>query len=333
MASITDDVDFDSIDPATEEAINKAIESGDLDAMNALLNGGSIEEISNTDEETGEESAASGETESEKSEETTETEAEEKTEEDLPAVVATRDGKRVIPYEVLSSAREQGKQLAAENAALKQKLAEQETHSQNVTKFLTAKGIDPEQITDAQAAAGLSKEEMEQLDELDPVIGKAIRLLNENVAASKQQLQQSNAVPPEVQALQNNADLFSWEKSDPDRFDFACLIDDKLKVDPKFKDASLADRFAEVARRTKVAFGDTSEAPAQSTKKINETAQKKVDDVMSSSVPRSLSNLGVTPSAERSPIEMLAEKDASELLSDMANMHPDKLMAMLQQIE
>lgn len=351
MSGITDGVDFDGIDAATAEAIEKAIESGDLDAMNALLNGADVTEIKKTESQTGEQNAASGEVDSEKSDEVdqsdvdktdvAETDEVDEAAEDEKPVVATKDGKRIIPYEVLETTRSRASKLATENQELKNKLAEHESKSQKVNKFLATKGIDPNSISDEQVAS-LSDEELSQLDDLDPVVGKAIRLLSHNIA-STQQVQttqkQEPGLPPETIALRNNPDLMKWNESDPDRWDFACNVEEKLNADPKFKNASYEVRFAEAARRTKIAFGDEMPVPVKETapqktkQQIAEAASKKVDDAMRSSVPRSLSNLGVTPNSERSPIELLSEKDPADLLADMANMHPDKLMAMLQQIE
>lgn len=333
MSGITDGVDFDGIDAATAEAINKAIESGDLDAMNALLNGASVSDIEKDEFETGEESAASGEADSEKSGEVDQSETEEEEEE---PVVVTKDGKRTIPFEVLEDAREQRNKYAAENRELKEKLSAHESKSQKLEKYLSEKGIDLNSISDAQAE-NLSTEDLAQLDELDPVLGKAIRLLSQNVAKTQQAIPQESEVPPDVLALRGNADLMDWMKNDPKRYAEAEAIDDRLKDLPEFKGLSYAERFAEVVRRTKIAFGDEApakqSAPQKTKQQIGEIASKKIDEAMRSSVPRSLSNLGTTPNSERSSIELLAEKDPADLLEAMSKMHPDKLMEALGQIE
>lgn len=353
------DIDLGDV---TEEEINAAAEAGDMDKLAALLLGNKTESTQDKEGEsqTGEKSAASGEEDltdesadqtDDKTDDKTETEnkaeetAEAKTETDEKLDVATKDGKRTIPHEVLSRTRERARVLDEENQALKAKVAEYEGKSQQVNKFLATRGIDPNEITDAQALQ-LSKEELSTLDELDPVLGKAIRLLTENIANTQkiettQSVSSVPSVPEHVAALKQNVDLSEWQKSDPDRWEFACSVDEKLEADPKFKNLSYAERFAEAARRTKIAFGDTDQAPAPvetkpqiNKKQIAETAQKKVDEAMSSStVPRSLSGLGKTPSAERSNIEVLADKTPAELLDAMANMSADKMMEMLSQIE
>ncbi|EFK6277246.1 hypothetical protein A8W96_005579, partial [Escherichia coli] len=72
--------------------------------------------------------------------------------------------------------------------------------------------------------------------------------------------------------------LKTWQESDPDRFSVAVSIDGKLQNDPAWKDKTLTERFAEVARRTQVAFGEVSESSAdnQADKTdIRKTAEEK----------------------------------------------------------
>lgn len=345
MAHITDDIGNLDIGPASEEALQKAIDAGDLNAINELL-----EAAQNpgepTESKTGEESAASGEQDSKKSEDQTETktetaEANADAEGEAKPVVLTKDGKRQIPYEVLESARAKASQLADENQALKDKLAEHESKSQTVTKFLAAKGIDLNSITDADAE-GLSDEELAQLDDLDPVVGKAIRLLSKNVAQAKgnqdpdpEPAKVDENDPPHVAFIKKHPDLSKWLESDIDRWEFAADVDERLQKDPKFKDVPFQDRFAEVVRRTKIAFGDEVQpAPNKnSSEKIEEIANKKIEKALADSVPRSLSNIGITPESERSPLELLADKDPHELVDAMSKMSPDKLMETLSNIQ
>ncbi|ECO0902467.1 hypothetical protein AA449_28565, partial [Salmonella enterica subsp. enterica serovar Newport] len=50
-------------------------------------------------------------------------------------------------------------------------------------------------------------------------------------------------------ALNATPDLVEWQQSDPDRFALAVHLDEKLQTDPAWKDKTLTERFAEVARR------------------------------------------------------------------------------------
>ena len=64
------------------------------------------------------------------------------------------------------------------------------------------------------------------------------------------------AINPVQAALQAVPDLVSWREKDQDRFDFAIIVDEKLRLIPRGKGKSLDERFAEAARRKQAAFGD-----------------------------------------------------------------------------
>jgi hypothetical protein len=311
------DIDLGDISDAE---LNAILESGDAAAIESLMRGEKPEpKLVPEDSKLGEEhsAASSAESEGDTSQKVVVDEAK--------APIQSKDGKRTIPYEVLESARERAKELASETVSLREKLAEYEGKNQKVNKFLAAKGFDPESITSEQAES-LSADDIKQLEEIDPLFGKAVRVMSEQIARSNAQPAPAQTTgSPVLDAIAANADLSAWRESDPDRWDFAKVVDDKLKADPKFSSLPLAERFEEAARRTRIAFGDEANTEPSTAA----TAAKKVAEAAAAAVPRSLSNIGVTPSSEKSLIEQLAELPPHLVEARMAKMTPAQIQEVL----
>jgi hypothetical protein len=326
-----DDIDFG--DGVSEADINAMIDSGDADAIDALMRGEmpKIKEIIEPEpaleEKHGEvDGAASG------AETSGEPEKNDADGDDVKAPILSKDGKRTIPYQVLETARDRAKAVAEENDVLKQKIADYEGQNQKVNKFLEKRGIDPAAITDAQAEA-LSSEDLAQIEELDPLLGKAVRVLSENLARQQTSPAPVQTGSPVEDAIRANGDLDSWRQGDPDRWDFAISVDDKLKNDERFSQLSLTQRFAEAARRTRIAFGDEEAAPQKNSESTADVAARKVAEATKSAVPRSLTNIGVTPSSERPLAERLSEMHPHEIEEAMLKMTPEQIREVLGAIQ
>lgn len=104
----------------------------------------------------------------------------------------------------------------------------------------------------------------------------------------------------------------------------ALTIDDKLQADPAWSNKPLAERFAEVARRTKLAFGDEVEAPPS--KAPGKAAEKPADHI-----PSSPSELGQTHHAPATGIERYGAMSQTELVGEMGNMTEAQIEALLAQ--
>ncbi len=304
----------------SDEELDALINSNDADALEALMQGKTpaianqpdkpAEEVKKdepTDDksETGEEIAASGETE--ESEEI----------EGRPPI-QSKDGKRFMPYKALEVQRDRAKNAEAEARELRTQLEELQGKSTKVSDFLKAKGIDPNEI-DAAQVDSLTDEELTQLDAIDPLVGKAVRLLSQRAPQIENTTQQSQAEDPNA-IVESDPHLSQWAKSDPDRWAHAVAIDNQLATNPKFKNASFKERFAEVVKQVRSDFGDDAEADQnkKTDKEIDkrnerEMADKKVAEAAAAAIPRSLSNIGNAPSAEKSLVEQLAEMSPEEI--------------------
>lgn len=233
-------------------------------------------------------------------------------------VVMAKNGQHTIPYEVLEQARNETKQLREQLAQAQQAQAERD----KLQALLEKNGIDPSVDPD-----DISQEELEQLAQDYPDLGKPIAAI-----ARKLQKLEPQAAPQQVQpsanpvqaALQAVPDLAAWRDSDQDRFDMALTIDDKLQADPAWSNKPLAERFAEVARRTKLAFGDEVEAPPA--KAPGKAAEKPADHI-----PSSPSELGQTHHAPATGVERYGAMSQADLIGEMGNMTEAQIEALLAQ--
>lgn len=232
-------------------------------------------------------------------------------------VVMAKNGQHTIPYEVLEQARNEAKQLREQLAQSQQAQAERD----KLQALLEKNGIDPSVDPD-----DISQEELEQLAQDYPDLGKSIAAI-----ARKLQKLEPQAAPQQVQpvanpvqaALQAVPDLAAWRDGDQDRFDMALTIDDKLQADPAWSNKPLAERFAEVARRTKLAFGDEVTPP---TKAPGKEADKPADFI-----PSSPSALGQTHHAAPTGVERFGAMSQTELIGEMGAMTDAQMEALLEQ--
>lgn len=233
-------------------------------------------------------------------------------------VVMAKNGQHIIPYEVLEQARNETKQLREQLAQAQQVQAERD----KLQALLKKNGIDPSVDPD-----NISKEELEQLAQDYPDIGKALMAV-----ASKLDKLEPQAAPKQVQpsanpardAMQTIPDLVAWSNSDQDRFDMALAIDERLQADPAWSNKPLTERFTEVARRTKLAFGDEVEAPPA--KAPGKAAEKPADHI-----PSSPSELGQTHHAPATGVERYGAMSQAELVGEFGAMSDAQIEALLEQ--
>lgn len=232
-------------------------------------------------------------------------------------VVMAKNGQHTIPYEVLEQARNEAKQLREQLAQSQQAQAERD----KLQALLEKNGIDPSVDPDS-----ISKEELEQLAQDYPDIGKALMAVASKLDKLEPQAAPQQAQPvanPVQAALQAVPDLAAWRDGDQDRFDMALTIDDKLQADPAWSNKPLAERFAEVARRTKLAFGDEVIPPA---KVPGKGAEKPADFI-----PSSPSELGQTHHAPATGVERYGAMSQTELVGELGAMSDAQIEALLEQ--
>jgi len=237
-------------------------------------------------------------------------------------VVLSKDGKNIIPYEVLAHQREETKRLREENEQLRAVAAERDKLAAKLEK----EGIS---LTDDQIA-DLSPEQLEELAEDYPGIAPVIKMLSAKLNAIESTSRQSTPATNPVEAALNAVpDLVAWREGDEDRFSFAVTVDQKLQSDPAWKDKPLSERFAEAAKRTRAAFGDAAPAAEQSGKPAgNEPPSAKTK------IPDSPSDIGgFNQASGRLTAEALEALPQEELMAKMATMSSAQIEELLSQAD
>ncbi|HGV9180767.1 TPA: hypothetical protein ACNO4K_004572 [Salmonella enterica subsp. enterica serovar Newport] len=135
-------------------------------------------------------------------------------------------------------------------------------------------------------------------------------------------------------ALNATPDLVEWQQSDPDRFALAVHLDEKLQTDPAWKDKPLTERFAEVARRTRAAYGEAPSDPVVEQDKNQKVLAVAADKVAkadaATALPDSPSDVGNTAAAPQDKFEQLLGASYAEAAELMSTMSDDDINAALQ---
>ena len=280
--------------------------------------------------------ANASETDVENTDPSTAQQQEAATEENQP--IETKNGTGSIPYSVLTASREDA---STAKAALKASQAETESLKKQIADSNQMKDLYGEQLEQAGIELGLTPEQMlndpkvmGQLQEDYPGIGDA-------VAAIAKQLQSQQAAPveqapvpvqaqesapePFTNAFDQSAHLKGWQGSNPERWQMAQQIDERLSNDPSFANKSISERFAETERRVMSAFGDavpvtaTTEQPAAITK------------TQAAPIPSTPSDLG-HQGTDKSFNAQLLDQDAASMTANMANMSDADIEAALAEV-
>ncbi|EQB8041211.1 hypothetical protein ACYUML_000649 [Aeromonas hydrophila] len=228
-------------------------------------------------------------------------------------VILAKSGQHTIPYEVLEQARNEAKQLREQLAQSQQAQAERD----KLAAVLEQNGIE----LDTSDPDSIDVAAIEELAQDYPDLGKPLAAIARKLQKLEQPAQP--AINPVQAALQAVPDLVSWREKDQDRFDFAIIVDEKLQADPAWQGKSLDERFAEAARRTKLAFGDEVIPP---TKAPGKEADKPVDFI-----PSSPSALGQTHHAAPTGVERFGAMSQTELIGEMGAMTDAQMEALLEQ--
>lgn len=229
-------------------------------------------------------------------------------------VILAKSGKHTIPYEVLEQARNEAKQLREQLAKSQQAQAERD----KLAAVLEQNGIE----LDTSDPDSIDVAAIEELAQDYPDLGKPLAAIARKLQKLEQPAQP--AINPVQAALQAVPDLVSWREKDQDRFDFAIIVDEKLQSDPAWQGKSLDERFAEAARRTKLAFGDEVQAPPA--KVPGKGAEKPADFI-----PSSPSALGQTHHAAPTGVERYGAMSQTELIGEMGAMTDAQMEALLEQ--
>ncbi|EGG3070106.1 hypothetical protein MOR33_004036 [Salmonella enterica] len=265
------------------------------------------------------------------------TEEEVLSQEEVKGILA-RDGKHVIPYDVLEAERAEKQRLTQR---YEQQLAEEQRKIDLLTSQIKQAGMTPDPLPED---ARISDEQIARIREDYPEMADALTLmarkydyLQAQVLREQPQQQgegQDNSAA--VAALNATPDLAEWQRSDPDRFAVAVHIDEKLQNDPLWKDKPLTERFAEVARRTRAAYGEAPPAPAVNQNKEQEVLAAAADKVAkadsAAALPDSPSDVGNSAAVPQDKFEQLLGASYADAEAAMSGMSDADIEAILEKL-
>lgn len=251
-------------------------------------------------------------------------------------VILAKDGVHTIPYDVLEATRERARQAeerAQQLSADAAKATQLEKELNDLKQRAVDAGVDASLLDDS----GLNDEQLKELMEEYPALGKHLQALTRQIsaltasptAAAPASVPSAGASPVDV-ALMQLPELDGWRSGDQDRWDMALVIDGRLQKDPAFAGKSIVQRFQEVERRVKAAFGDV---PAQDQATIAAQADKAVA-AAAATLPGSPSDIGSTvtaPTTDRAA--QIAAKSGNDLLGSMASMSDAEIESLLSSLD
>lgn len=250
--------------------------------------------------------------------------------------ILARDGKHVIPYDVLEAERTGRQRVEQEAFLLKQQLAEEQRKIDLLTSQIKQAGMTPDPLPEDTR---ISDEQIARIKEEYPEVANALTLMARKYDYLQARIQEAQQVPqenPVVQAMNAVPDLVVWQRSDPDKFAVAIHLDEKLQTDPAWKDKPLTERFAEVARRTRAAYGEVSPEPVAEQDKNQKVLAAVADKVAkadaAAALPDSPSDVGNTAAVPQDKFAQLlgaSYADAEAVMSGMSDADIDAILEKL----
>ncbi|EJL6787152.1 ATPase [Vibrio cholerae] len=220
-----------------------------------------------------------------------------------PDGILAKDQKHIIPMEVLERERQEKAQLRQELEELKAHSAQLEKAQRMIdvrNKQLEELGVAPadlpEDVTIDEKKLAALHEDYPELAPFFLAMNNKIEALvsSGTVAASTTPPETESAAPVDnaelTTALQANADLQSWMSEGGARWNAAQQIDDHLASSSEWANRSYAERFEEVSKRVRLAFGDEPKLSAQEALRAAQEASRKAKNAL----PASPSELGNT---------------------------------------
>lgn len=265
---------------------------------------------------------------------------------DDAAGVATKDGKRIIPYTVLKSERElrhRAEQFARDAQARVETLqAQLNEGSQGAKQGESAR---TEQLPEASE---LDQEDLEALKEDFPTVYKALMV---SMATSKaieaklapvaetvhtQEAERTRTAAQDVQEAIDSVPKLSYiQSTNKDAFELAKQFDATLRDQPTWQGKTLAERFAKVAEMVESAIGqiELPNQPQKATPSAEDMAKAakelaaKASKANRSNVPTSLSEFPAGQHAAESEAESIENMSPQQLAEKFNAMTPDQMDA------
>ena len=242
--------------------------------------------------------------------------------------VLARDGKNIIPFEVLDATRRNLSNAEAKAQAAEARIAELNA------ELAQKAGIE---LDDAGL---LSEEDLALLAEEMPEVGKTIAALQtqnkqqaERLAALEVASQDAQLELGRVQlqsAIDANPKLAFLQSSDGQAFDSAKRIDSVLRADPNFAELPLAERFKKVVERYEEVYGAIALKDNVNVGKAAQDAMNKAAKV--NKPPSSIADIPGGQVAAVDEFAAIAEKSGAQLTEMFLKMTPGQIETYLNRL-
>jgi len=247
---------------------------------------------------------------------------------DAQKVIESKNGGHTIPYSELEKARAETQTLQQQ---IKELQAGHQTHEktqrmvESRNKQLTALGVEPEDLPEDVV---VSDDELAQMAEDYPEIGRAMMAMNQKIKAISPQEQQQSAEQTSQdnddvgQMIQSIPELAEMQKSGGDDWQRAIELDDQLMADPNWQGKTQVERFQEVTRQV------VTEKSTSSRDTAERVANQAIDKAKGT-LPSSPSEIGNSHVHQQSNAEFMASANAAEMQAKFMDMDMDEMEAML----
>jgi hypothetical protein len=266
-----------------------------------------------------------------------------------PEGVLTKDGKHVIPYSVLATARE--RQQAAEQRAV-ELAAQLEALKSTATTATPATPAAAAAAATATDEGALSADELAAIEADFPAIGKLIKgfqtqiaKLSADHAVVKQTTdevaqERARSVAEQVQdAIDANAKLAHLQAEAGDNWQLALQYDAMLQKQARWQGKTFAERFEKVVALVEADVGPVSvpatskqQTPAPDAAALAAAATAKAKAATAAQPPNSLSALRAGEAPHADELTALENLDSASLAAKFAGMSPDALDSYLNSV-
>ncbi|ARZ00532.1 hypothetical protein AXW38_06010 [Yersinia ruckeri] len=254
-----------------------------------------------------------------------------------PKGILSKDGQHVIPYDVLVAERAEKQRLVGTHQQTATELAEAKRLLAALTRQINVAGMQPVPLPEK---AQITPQQIDAIRENFPEVAAVLDTVVQKIDYLQEQpvpVVTERGINPVADAMDAVPDLKRWQDADPDRFTLAVHIDSTLQNDPAWADKSLTERFVEVAKRTKAAYGERIEpvqtasvTPSQPVIDAQKVAVEKLA-AAATQIPASPSDLGVTTTHTASALEQAVNASPDQLQAMFAGMTDAQIEALLEQ--
>ncbi|SMY34281.1 hypothetical protein [Photobacterium andalusiense] len=261
-------------------------------------------------------------------------------------VIVAKDGEHIIPYDVLEAERRESERLRQQIADMKQKQPEYDQQSRLLElrdKQLQKLGVDLDDLPENLTVNDKQIDDLrENYPELAPFITSLMAKIDA-VTANTAPVTDVSTSNPVLDDIKSNTDLNGWMDEKGDKWALALDIDDRLLTDPTWSEKPQRERFEEVVRRTKAAFGETLSTPESAPviepviepvvdTQVREVAEQK-EKAAAESLPESPSLVGASNQHQGTVLQQAVNMNNAELQNLMSTMTPDQIDALLDQAD